>query len=180
MALVSAVDLRALHDTSKLFSTCIKDGGSTSYKGLWNQTQYARALSRDGEPVIPSPSIFEGLESRKEGGELPSIATCAVHLEFLAALHELRQSVLESDALDRLFKIEVVKKTVTRKGQSVQLKDDTLMVRRQVKWERFVECAVVRFLEWWKALPTTITPESKENLRTNMTLPPLGEFTYTR
>lgn len=153
MALVSAVDLRALHSTSNQISNCIKNSTRLSNYGpkLWETPRYMQASSKEFEPVIPSPQIFGGCDTSEKGDRLPSSASCAVHLEFLAVLHELRKRVLESEELDKLFRIEVKKKTVVRQGVTVELKDDTLAPRRQVKWEKFVEIAVMRFEIWRRA-----------------------------
>lgn len=151
MALVSTADLHALHNTSNQISSCIKNSTTLSKYGpkLWETPRYLQASSTDLEPEIPSIQIFEGLDTQERTDHLPSIATCAVHLEFLAALHELHRRVFESEDLDKVFGIKVVKETVVRQGVTVELKDKTLSQKRQVKWETFVEMAVVRFEAWW-------------------------------
>jgi hypothetical protein len=178
MALDIAADQSALHSTSKQISSHIKSG-LTSYtlSSLWEAPSYSTASSKELEPVIPSPRIFEGLFNTSGRNDcLPSNAECAVHLEFLAALHALRHRVLESDELDEVFDIKPVKKTVTRRGTQVELKDDTLWTRRQVKWEKYVNIAVVRFRAWWEAVPETMELRDGHILPlTDNTLPPLGE-----
>jgi hypothetical protein len=173
MALVSAVDLRALHSTSNQISNVIKNLTSLSSYGprLWETPRYLQASSKEFEPVIPSPQIFDGLWASEKGDPLPSAAACAIHLEFLAALHEFRQRVLESEELDKLFGTEVKKKTVVRQGITVELKDDTLAQRRQVKWEKFVEIAVMRFEIWWRSGG----PDGQDGVHgSDALLPPLG------
>jgi hypothetical protein len=127
--------------------------------------------------VIPSPRIFEDpFNTSGRNDCLPSNVDCAVHLEFLAALHALRHRVLESDELDEVFDIKPLKKTVTRRGTRVELKDETLWTRRQVKWEKYVNIAVVRFRAWWEAVPETIELQDGHIFPlADNTLPPLGE-----
>jgi hypothetical protein len=177
MALVSAVDMRALHSTSSQISNCIKNSTSLSSYGpkIWNAPRYLQASSKELEPEIPSPQIFEGLEKSGEEDRLPSAAACAVHLEFLAALHEVRQRVLDSEELDKLFGTEVIKRTVVRQGVTVELKDDTLAQRRQVKWQKFVEIAVMRFKVWWGAGAPDRHNDGVQV--SDALLPPLGKST---
>jgi hypothetical protein len=178
MALEIAADQCALHNTSKQISSYIKNG-SKSYglNSLWEAPSYSTASSKELQPVIPSPRIFEGLlDASEQNNCLPSNAECAVHLEFLATLHALRHGVLESNELDEVFNIKPVKKIVTRRGTQVELKDDTLWTRRQVKWEKYVNIAVIRFQAWWETIPETIGLREGHSLPfTGDVLPPLGE-----
>jgi hypothetical protein len=177
MALASAIDIFALHGVSKQLSSDIK-GGSTGSSAractLWPIPTSATASLKNVKPVIPSQTIFEGLYEKDSNAHLPSAAACAVHLEFLAALRSIRDCVLESEDLDEVFDTKLTKKKVTRKGVEVELKDDTLKERRQVKWEKYVELAVVRFLAWLKTVPDIVTGGKDNPVLLETALPPLG------
>lgn len=178
MSLISAVDLRALHAASNQISACIKHPATISSSShgqqSWANPQYPISFSKKSQPAVPFLDIFTGLDAVEEGS-LPSVAQCAVHLEFLAALHELRHRILESEDLDNIFDTKVTKRTVIRKGEQVELKDDTLLQRRQVKWETYVSIAVVRFLAWWKTTPDVFRRKGQFNIEAaEAILPPLG------
>lgn len=180
MALTSAIDLVALHGISKKFSIDIKNGkkapssfGST----IWPTSQDANAVFNQSAPTIPSPSIFKNISFEASGSLIPSTGTCAVHLEFLAALHSIRDRVLESEDLDKVFGTQATKKIVPRKGVEVELKDDKLMEKRQVKWEKYVDLAVVRFIAWWNTIPAiVIRDESDMPQLPDTAVPPIGQF----
>jgi hypothetical protein len=170
MALDIIADQRALHTTSRTITAAIKDSRLDAARVLWNVPRYATATSTRPGPAIPPPSIFNSLDQftiddYDAKSHLPSIAECAVHLEFLEALYVLRQQVLKSEALDEVFDIKPEYKFVDRKGVRTQLKDETMWERRQVKWEKFVEVAVVRFTAWWAKVRNADQP-----------MPPLGEL----
>jgi hypothetical protein len=120
--------------------------------------KYKVARCAAEEPQIPANAFFEPLfaaesnERRRDLAVLPSVAECAAHLELLECLFALRQRVLKSDELDAVFGIAPHHRVVKRDGKDVKLKDNTLWERRQVKWTRFVEWAVVRFLCWRRVL----------------------------
>lgn len=179
MALASTIDLAALHGISKKFSNDIKNGkpilpsfGPT----IWPASQDARAMFNKPTPKIPSPSVFKNIFVEGTGSSIPSISACAIHLEFLAALRSIRDRVLESEDLDKVFGTQVTKKTVTRKGVEVELKDDKLMEKREVKWEKYVDLAVVRFLTWWNTIPEVIIRDGIDMPQLpNTAVPPLGE-----
>jgi hypothetical protein len=155
MALDIAADQRALHNASRTATSAIKVTRNNRAACLHEATATRNA--------IPPHNIFTA-DDRDGNSDLPSIAECAVHLEFLETLFVLRQRVLKSETLDEVFDIKPEYKFVDRKGVRTQLKDETLWERRQVKWPRFVDLAVARFTAWWA------------NVRdTDGTLPPLGE-----
>ena len=136
----------------------------------------ALSKHKDSVPKVPDPKIFADLSQLPGKTEPPSIAQCAVHLKFLECLFVLRQKVLKSEELDKVFDIEPNYKIVKRKGVDTKLKDETLWERRQVKWHKFVEFAVVRFVAWWEKLREIV--EVKEGDRVVMgvnELPPLGK-----
>jgi hypothetical protein len=188
MALDIAADKHALHSTSKAITDVIKSTSKCAADGLWEVPHYATATSKENEPIIPSPSIFKPLfdnvDRSSVAGEnsdpLPSAAECAVHLEFLEALFVLRQGILRSEDLDKVFDIKPEHKYVNRKGTQTKLKDDTLWTRRQVKWEKFVSFAVARFLTWWGKVRYMAEVPSDGSGRkhfefTDDMLPPLGK-----
>jgi hypothetical protein len=182
MALQVAADQYALHSTSRRVSQCLKTGTQTGIRSLYSIPKYNTTSDKANEPAIPSADIFKSLVDKVgESGSLPSAAECAVHLEFLAVLHELHRHVVESTTLDEVFDIKAEKKTVTRMGKEEQLKDATLLPRKQAKWDRFVELASVRFLVWWCKVPVIYTSNNGEKANVDCTednLPPLGERMY--
>lgn len=189
MALDIVADQRALHNTSKTITSAIKSSSKYSASTLWQAPKYTTISPNQSPPAIPSADIFESLfqqqhnyansdvGSIEQSIRLPKTAECAVHLEFLATLWTLRQRVLRSEELDEVFDIKPEYKYVDRKGVRTKLKDDTLWTRRQVKWEKFVSIAVVRFLAWWGKVPKIVEVRKgvPSNEITNETLPPLGE-----
>jgi hypothetical protein len=183
MALQVAADQFALHRTSKRVSESIKKGTQDIYGDrigltkLHTNPKYKTTSDKKLQPVIPSADIFKGLVDQSEQNEgLPSAAQCAVHLEFLAVLHELRERIVHSKELDDVFDIKPNHKTVTRKGKEQKLKDDTFLPRRQAKWDKYVDLAVVRFVTWWNNVPKSYVQSDgeKPNCREE-NLPPLGK-----
>ena len=177
MALQVAADHFALHRTSKKVVQSIKQGSQSGLYSLHTVPKYKTTSDIKLQPVIPSADIFKGLIDKGEQNDgLPSAAECAVHLEFLAVLHELHQRIVESKELDDVFDIKPIKKTVTRKGKTEQLKDPTLSTRKQAKWDRYVDLAVVRFIAWWNIVPQTYSTSNDQRSNcTDENLPPLGE-----
>jgi len=168
----------ALHNTSKKVTASIKTGSTPyGFSKLHTTPTYKTTSDRSLHPVIPSPHTFEGLNDKPGSEKLPSAAQCAVHLQFLSVLHELRESIVQSKELDEIFNIKANKKVVTRKGKKETLKDNTLLERKQGKWDRYVEFGVARFLVWWNKLPETcaVTDGEKPSLKEG-SLPPLGEI----
>jgi len=186
MALQVAADQFALHRTSNKVSQSIKKGtrdiyGDYNYQigltKLHTIPEYKTTSDKKLQPVIPSADTFRGLfdESEQNDGP-PSAAQCAVHLEFIAALHELRERIVHSTELDDVFDIKPNHKTVTRRGKAEKLKDDTLLPRRQAKWDRYVDLAVVRFVTWWNTVPKSYAQSDGEKPNcTDENLPPLGK-----
>lgn len=173
MAINIGTGLRALHTSSKTITDDIK-GHQTEAADWWD--------SEEAEPAIPHPSLFEHLQQPTTSellgsSDLPTVTECAVHLELLEALFFLRQRVLKSEALDAVFGIRPEHQYVDRLGKQTILKDTTMWTRRQVKWEKFIELAVVRFLAWWEDIPTVIGAPEDGNGHVEIKdkeLPPLG------
>src|SRR5205085_3969039 len=104
---------------------------------------------------------------------LPSPAECAVHLELPETFYVMRQRILKSEAIDKTFGIDPNHKLVTGPdGEERKLKDDTLWDRRQVKWPKYIESAVARFLYWQKTLDDGGTGSGCSQIE-EQTLPPL-------
>lgn len=130
-------------------------------------TGYTFAKTKEEAPVIPSPDMFDFEElpgrcslssasAQTNPFRFPSIAECATHLELLEVFYVLRQRVLRSPEIDVAMGIHPVRETKTgHNGDTKTFKDPKLWERRQVKWPKFVEFAVVRFLEWRKVLSTS-------------------------
>lgn len=166
--------IRAVHTASKRFADSIKTG-SKSF-------QYATSTCKETDPVIPDENLCRVLSnastiSSTQEASLPSPAQCAIHLKFLECLFVLRQRVLKSEELDTLFDIKPEYRTVQRKGVNTKLKDETMWQRRQVKWDQFLDLAVVRFLVWWRKLRDIVelTEGDVKPEITADTVPPLGK-----
>ena len=92
-------------------------------------------------PVIPDPSLFNfttGKEHQDGSFRLPTVAECATHLELLAAFSTLRGKVLNSPPISRTMGFA----SETRPSQA------RVDAWQEEKWTKYVEFAVVRFLEW--------------------------------
>jgi hypothetical protein len=193
MALNIVADQRAFHNTSKTITNSIKSSSKYVASTQWQASTYAGKTQNQSAPAIPSAEMFESLFQQQQQQQqdnanrsgsfaqrisLPTTAQCAVHLEFLATLWTLRQRVLRSEELDQVFDIKPEYKYVDRKGVQTKLKDETLWERRQVKWDKFVSIAVVRFQAWWAKLPeiAEVRDGSSSYEITNETLPPLGVY----
>jgi hypothetical protein len=195
MAQDIAADQRAFHSTSKTTTNAIKTSSIFGALMRWRVPRGETRRPSQGQsqsqssPAIPSAVIFDSLfqqqrdntddaDSVKQSIRLPTTAQCAVHLEFIATLWVLRQRVMRSEELDEVFDIKPEHKYVDRKGVRTKLKDDTLWKRRQVKWDKFVSIAVVRFLAWWAKVPEIVgVREGVLSYEiTNDTVPPLGAY----
>lgn len=176
MSLEIGSNQQRLHDTSRAIVQHTKIG--TTYYGR-DIFKYTTTSSQELQPKIPSPDIFENLTSvPQERNPLPTTAECAIHLEFLAVLRELRERVIKSKELDGIFDIQPINQIVTRRGRRVNLGDPTFKTRREVKWDKFLDFAVVRFLAWWEKVPDMVSSENGESYHWEAkTLPPLGEYT---
>jgi len=92
-------------------------------------------------PVIPNPSLFNfsnGKDQQDASFRLPTIAECATHLELLAVFSTLRGKVLNSSPINRTMGFA----SETRPSQA------QVDAWQEEKWTKYVEFAVVRFLEW--------------------------------
>ena len=116
--------------------------------------RYTEAKAAEDEPRVPDPNIFNILDTAvpttsSDMTRLPNIAECATHLELLETFYVLRQKILRSETVDGVFGISPNPQQKTgRHGDTKLLKDQTLWERRQVKWPKFIEIAVIRFLIW--------------------------------
>ena len=113
---------------------------------------FRHARRPEQRPIIPAAEIFDlhdGQADENTGVAMPRISECAVHLELLEIFYVLRQQILVSESIDTAMGILPDRSTITgKKGDKKTFRDNTLWDRRQPKWERFVEFAVVRFLDW--------------------------------
>ena len=110
--------------------------------------RYTLASTKNGEPVIPNPSLFAMTSSPGEAyapnsgtcssWDPPSVAQCAVHLEFLNVLHVLKHNVLADRNIARTMGYSSNKKPLRA----------TLEEWKQRKWTKYVDFAVLRFLAW--------------------------------
>ncbi|CAP60953.1 uncharacterized protein PODANS_2_13530 [Podospora anserina S mat+] len=133
-----------LHNGSKaVLRTCINNTINPPYQSARNPEE---------EPVIPDTTVFEQDNASlplAHAERLPTVAECAIHLELLETLFHLRQQILQSGDIDKTMGTTPNRQTKTGyNGDTKTFKDDTLESRRQTKWPRFIEFAVVRFLDW--------------------------------
>jgi hypothetical protein len=181
MALQINYDQRAIHECTKDAMNAVQGVRSwNSPANNWQPPTFQPAPSKAEEPIIPAPKIFQLLSQTAQlGGAtlLPSIADCAVHLELLQVLYTLRRKVLQSTDLDKTFDIKPQPREVwrgyRRNRHKVKIKDSTFAKRRKAKWPGFINCAVVRFLEWLKTADASLRTEGASS-RQIRRLPPLG------
>lgn len=166
---------KSLHSLSQARSqNLLKSANSSSPSQALKQ--YRVAVKEGHSLEIPSPSIFN-FDQTQNGADagshrLPSPAECATHLELLQTFYVLRQRIIISEEIDKSFNIQPIRVVKTgRRGDKKTLKDDTLADRRQVKWTRYVEFAVIRFLAWKENLPLEKT--GAETRPVLQRLPPL-------
>ncbi|KAM0553390.1 hypothetical protein ACHAPJ_007404 [Fusarium lateritium] len=143
-----------------------------------NGIDYPLAYKSEDWPIIPNPGIFnfENVKNIKPSMKpktpdlaLPTVSECAAHLEFLETLYILRQKILVSKELDEVFQTQPKREEKTGvQGDTKTLKDEDLWKRRQEKWPRFIEFAVMRFLAWREEINRSNISEI-----TNDNLPPL-------
>ncbi|KAI9768917.1 MAG: hypothetical protein M1840_004513 [Geoglossum simile] len=157
MALTVTHDQEALHSASIQAMNIMRGKRSWYSTPSWQAPAFKTAYSKAQEPTIPALSVFQPLgdvqaKSSAEGERLPSVAECAVHLELLQAIHQLRVDVLRSTELDSTFGIIPNPGTVTRgwgrRRRQIKVKDATFAIRRKEKWPLFLDLAVVRFQTW--------------------------------
>ena len=146
-------------------------------------SRFYAAKTEEEQPVIPNPQIYKLLDAQPppvtEFKALPNIAQCAVHLQLLEAFLILKQKILNSNALDRTFRIKPVDKLGTRGRKRTRVPDPTFTGRRAVKWRIFIRLAASRFLRWWEQLEKILELNRVSHLDrrlrvTVQTLPPLG------
>ncbi|KAK4200876.1 hypothetical protein QBC40DRAFT_224494 [Triangularia verruculosa] len=134
------------------------------------RSAYPSARTSSEEPVIPKPTLFEEnhVTNSERAARLPTVAECAIHLELLETLFVLRERILRSEDIDNSMGITRKRETKTgHNGDTKTFKDATFESRRQAKWIRFIEFAVVRFLDW----RTRFVAQSQHD--EEFTLPPL-------
>ncbi|KAM5342233.1 hypothetical protein ACJ41O_015264 [Fusarium nematophilum] len=139
----------ALHQLGK--SMVLTAGNQTDSKGR----PFRPAQTPEQRPVIPAPDIFvlDTIDGQGAGNapdtSIPQVSECAIHLELLETFYILRQRILTSKHIDNAMGISPNRETkIGKKGDRKTFKDITLWERRQPKWPKFVEFAVVRFLHW--------------------------------
>ncbi|KAK3387875.1 hypothetical protein B0H63DRAFT_471067 [Podospora didyma] len=165
MVLDCAKNKHALHHVGKAATSQLYqgiDGPASKLK------EYRLAETPDEEPTIPNPDIFKFEESssstlssssstlrdsssssQSNAFRFPLSSECAAHLELLEVFFVLRQRILRSVDIDHAMGIAPVRETKTgHNGDTKTFKDTKLWERRQDKWPKFLEFAVVRFLEW--------------------------------
>lgn len=176
MSLENHTTKRALHKCSKaLLSGLARPGYSQTLT-------FPPAPTTEEEPIVPAPSLFNFddaslTEEAFDVRRLPHPAQCATHLQLLEVFFVLRQRILISEEIDAGFGIEPQRETKTgRQGDEKTFKDATLWDRRQIKWTRFIEFAVVRFLVWRKCIsqsPNTMLKKTEGGHLLLQNLPPL-------
>ncbi|KKK12545.1 hypothetical protein ARAM_003069 [Aspergillus rambellii] len=175
MALVSPINIAALHQAGSSQTHALQMGSSKRYPDAWEKSE---------EPVIPGPGLFENLPQGNQGPEaLPTPSECAVHLEMLEVFHALRNEVIQSQDLDRSFNIKPKNKVVYRPkregaryvAEPLSLKDGTFERRRKAKWTYYLELAVTRFHIWIAQIDMHLgeSKSSSKQLPQLFLLPPL-------
>jgi len=145
MSLVCRGTNEALHRRGREVATALLEAGTSTYKLATEPSQ---------EPIIPAADVFEETSTDlSDIARLPTIAECAIHLELLETFNVLREQILRSEEIDKSMGISPKREIKTGGlGDTKTLKDSTLEGRRQVKWTKYVELAVVRFLAWQASL----------------------------
>lgn len=176
MPLISGVHEKALH---KMGHDRIPHLQSNSDPKHWG---WKEANSPAEEPEIPAPSLFqfdepvvgESSDSTIAKFRLPSVAECAAHLELLEAFYVIHQQILVSTEIDTAMELKPNRERKTgHKGDTKDLKDPKWWETRQIKWDRYLEFATLRFLAWRDLLSfsdVTKTPQGSLSLKQ---LPPL-------
>ncbi|KAL3455716.1 hypothetical protein BJX64DRAFT_271808 [Aspergillus heterothallicus] len=185
MALASPSNLLSLHAEGARVTRNLAFAKSNRYK----YGAGAKAIP------IPHPGLFTGLSEDKPGPKaLPTVAECAVHLEMLQAFHTLRQEVIHSKALDRVFNILPEVRTVYRKQwsatrpqtnrkytiESRTIKDSSFASRRNKKWTYFLQIAAERFHQWIRVVNKSLGDhlEQGAELPRYLLLPPLDVLMF--
>ncbi|KAF4471911.1 hypothetical protein FALBO_1172 [Fusarium albosuccineum] len=113
---------------------------------------YQLSTKPQDKPIIPDLAIFNFDDEQKPHNSdvsLPRVAECAAHLEFLETLYVLRQRIFVSKEFDDAMDIKPNRETKTgHVGDTKTFKDNTFWERRQQKWPKYIEFAVIRFLAW--------------------------------
>lgn len=161
MSLSSNYELHTLHQIGReqaAFQLCSANGPT--------EFNFETAKRSEEEPQIPSESIFNSLSNEPFIGVYdgaPSVAQCAAHLELLEAFVVLRKRVINSNALDVAFGIW------QKRGN-----DPSLSQRRQTKWTKFVQIAVMRFRIWFLIWGPYGIARDAIGVQASQLLPPLG------
>ena len=197
MALMLGLHQNALHDARK------ESWPSIAASAARQTRTFRQAPTKEQEPVIPAPHIFQSLlepstgNSNEDANNVPTIAECAAHLELLEVFHRLKAKVLGSSELDSVLGIIPRPKTVYRttytgyyrsgrKVKAVKIKDTTFAARRAEKWPFFLQLAVVRFRIWLVKADLALQealPGSSVDAATrgpSAVLPPLGTFSSSQ
>lgn len=183
MALSISSAQQSVHDSTKWAMVAAEDHTSWRLTAAeWRPPAFPAAVSKEQEPIIPAPKLFQSLSETPlpiNDTSLPSIADCAVHLELLQAFYFLRRRVLLSTAMDKVLGIKAEPKEVWRAEpgsyyrpvrKQIKIRDQTFAERRQIKWTLFINCAVVRFVDWAKMIDDTACAAISPRL------PPLGQY----
>ncbi|KAL4987813.1 hypothetical protein BDW68DRAFT_197135 [Aspergillus falconensis] len=153
MALISPSNLLSLHHASGDQTAALDSNPSKRYR-------YHDGENSEQPLDIPDPGLFSDIKTADHGPEaLPSISTCAVHLEMLEAFHTLRDEVIQSPQLDVAFNISpkpttkyrVKRDTLrnrNRQVETVSIRDSGFTDRRKQKWTYFLHIAATRFRQW--------------------------------
>ena len=141
---------RILHSKSRAALASITSTSST----------YRKAETPEEEPQIPHSHLFESLGSDFKKSphdlEIPTPAECATHLELLEVFYVLRQRIIKSESLDKVFDTEAQHQEVTlRDGTTKKLRDKDFWERREVKWAKYLQHATARFIVWRRKVTHT-------------------------
>lgn len=166
--------IQDLHTRSTAHLSALKRNTANYTDG--SSSLYESAKSKNEEPQIPAPGLFNTLlgENIPAGqdatslsqGDIPSVGECAVHLELLEVFAALRARIIASTELDTLFGVKERPRTIYRKKYDstkrkwvhnpYRMKDTTLSARKREKWLFFLHLAVGRFIYWARTVDAAI------------------------
>lgn len=107
------------------------------YAGHADIKYMAQFSKLDGlQPDIPAESLFEHTSKDTSAG-FPSIADCAIHLELLECFYALKVRVTYNENIRQALGAAPIRLAVSKEEE-----------KRQDMWDKYVDFAVVRFLQW--------------------------------
>lgn len=135
--------------------------------------EFQVARSKEQEPTIPSPRVFQPSQSNDApigAPFLPSVTQCAIHLELLEVFWHLKKRVTVTDAesFDVIFghQGKGARYWRERRGWGVnraKKESEWVEAERERVWRAYVELAVERFQRWWTRLDAALSERGKRD-----------------